>query len=293
MNGTRRARPLLGTLVEIAVENELPRTDAEHAIEQAFAAVARVHALMSFHDPLSELSCINRLAWLRPVAVSDDTWQVLTAAQQLSDASNGLFDITVAPTLERAGFLPRHADHLPASGHGSWRDVELLAGQRVRLARRVRLDLGGIAKGFAVDQAIAQLRAAGVLTGVVNAGGDLRVAGRSVHTLHLRHPEQPTQLLPVTTSHAAAATSAGYFRHRPWAGQVCGAIVHPGTRLLCDARRSVTVFADRCLIADALTKILYADPERGSRVLDRFRARAVMLEPVTHNGECRVFDSAA
>jgi len=293
MTGTRRARPLLGTLVEIAIEDDLPRADTEQAFDRAFAAVARVQALMSFHDPESELSRINRVAWLRAVTVSDDTWRVLTAAQQLSVASDGLFDITVAPVLERAGFLPRHADHLPVSGHGNWRDVVLLPGQRVRLARRVRLDLGGIAKGFAVDQAIAQLRDAGVVSGSVNAGGDLRVLGNPTHTLHLRHPSQPTQLLPVTTTHAAAATSAGYFQHRQWAGRVCCPIIHPGTRTLCDARRSVTVFAYQCLIADALTKILYADPERGSRVLDHFRARAVMLEPVVHSGACRVFDSAA
>ena len=293
MTGMRRARPLLGTLVEIAIEDDLPRADAGRAIERAFDAVARVQALMSFHDPLSELSRINRVAWLRAVTVSDDTWQVLMAARQLSAVSDGLFDITVAPTLERAGFLPRHADQLPASGHGCWRDVELLPDQRVRLARRVRLDLGGIAKGFAVDQAIAQLRDAGVMTGSVNAGGDLRVLGQSMHTVHLRHPNQPTQLLPVMTSHAAAATSAGYFQNRQWAGRVCCPIVHPGMRTLCDAQRSVTVFADQCLIADALTKILHADLERGSRVLDQFRARAVLLEPDRHNNACRVFDSVA
>ncbi len=293
MTGTRRARPLLGTLVEIAIEDDLPRADSEQAIDRAFAAVARVHALMSFHDPESELSLINRAAWLRTVSVSDETWQVLTAARQLSAASDGLFDITIAPTLERAGFLPRHAGHLPASGHGNWRDVELLPGRQVRLARRVRIDLGGIAKGFAVDQAIAQLRAAGVVNASVNAGGDLRVLGRSMHTLHLRHPGQPAHLLPVTTTHAAAATSAGYFQNRQWGGRVCCPIVHPGTRMLCEARRSMTVFADRCLTADGLSKILYADPERGSRVLAQFRARAVMLEPVIPSGECRVFDSAA
>lgn len=292
MTGMRRARPLLGTLVEIAIEDDLPRADSEQAIDHAFAAVARVHALMSFHDPESELSRINRAAGLRAMAVSDETWQVLTTARQLSAASDGLFDITIAPTLERAGFLPRHAGHLPMSG-GNWRDVELLPGQRVRLARRVRIDLGGIAKGFAVDQAIAQLRAAGVVNASVNAGGDLRVLGRSMHTLHLRHPEQPAHLLPVTTSHAAAATSAGYFQNRQWSGRVYCPIVHPGTRMLCEARRSVTVFAERCLTADGLSKILYADPERGSRVLAQFRARAVILEPVSPSGECRVFDSAA
>jgi thiamine biosynthesis lipoprotein len=293
MTGLRRARPLLGTLVEIAVDGGLARAAAEQAIDRAFAAIARVHALMSYHDPRSELSRLNREGWLRAVSVSDETWQVLGEAQRLSAASDGLFDITVAPALERAGFLPRHADPLPASGRGGWRDVELLPDRRVRLARRVRLDLGGIAKGFAVDQAIAQLRDAGVASGSVNAGGDLRVLGRTVHTLHVRHPELPTHTLPVSTIHAAAATSAGYFQHRQWAGRRCCPIVHPGTRALCPARRSVTVLADRCLVADALTKIVFADAERASRVLAQLQARAVILDPDLHSGECRVFDSAA
>ncbi len=293
MTGIRRARPLLGTLVEIAIHDALPHAAAEQAFDWAFAAVARVHALMSYHDPHSEVSRLNREAWLRAVPVSDETWQVLSAAHQLSVASDGLFDITIAPTLERAGFLPRHADQLPASGHGSWRDVELLPDRRVRLARRLRLDVGGIAKGFAVDRAIAQLRAAGVASGSVNAGGDLRVLGMSTHTLHLRHPREPARTLPLTTSHAAAATSAGYFQHRQWVGQLCCPIVNPSTRMLCDARRSVTVLADECLIADALTKIVYADARRASRVLDQYRARAVILDPDTDSGACRLFDSAA
>jgi len=73
MTGTRRARPMLGTLVEIAIVDDLPGANAMGAIELAFAAVERVQALMSFHDPLSELSRINRVAWLRPVTVSDET----------------------------------------------------------------------------------------------------------------------------------------------------------------------------------------------------------------------------
>lgn len=293
MTALLRARPLLGTLVEIAVDGDLPRAGAEQAIDRAFAVVARAQALMSYHDPRSELSRINREAWLRPVAVSDETWRVLTVACQMSAASDGLFDVTVAPELERAGFLPRHADPLPASSHGGWLNVELLPGRRVRLARHLRLDLGGIAKGFAVDQAIAQLRGAGVMNGSVNAGGDLRVLGAPMHTLHLRHPGLPTHMWPVTMTHAAAATSAGYYQNRQWLGRSCCPIVHPGMHTLCDARRSVTVFADECMVADALTKILYIDPERGSRVLDLHQARAVILDPDVHGGECRVFDSAA
>lgn len=293
MTGLRRARPLLGTLVEVAVHDPLPRADAEQAIARAFAAVARVHALMSYHDPRSELSRLNREGYAGPVPVSDETWQVLSAALQLSAASGGLFDVTVAPPLARAGFLPRHACDPPASRHGSWRDIELLPDRRVRLARRVRIDLGGIAKGFAVDRAIAALREAGVVSGEVNAGGDLRVLGRPTHSLYLRHPEQPTHLLPVTSRHAAAATSAGYFQSRDLGGRVRCPIVHPGTRTLCDACRSVTVFADQCLVADGLTKVLYTDPARGQAMLGPFRARAVILETEPHNGACRMFDSAA
>jgi thiamine biosynthesis lipoprotein len=292
MSIVSRVRPLLGTLVEIVVDNKLPRAETEHAIAAAFAVVERVQQLMSYHDPRSELSRLNREAWLRPVRVSEETWQVLNAAQQLSAASGGLFDITVAPVLERAGFLPPHADSLPATARGCWRDIALLPDQQVRFTRRLRIDLGGIAKGYAVDQAIEALRAAGVTTGHVNAGGDLRVLGLATHTLHLRHPEQPTVLLPLQTGHAAAATSAGYFQHRPWAGRECSAIVHPGTRLLCEARRSVTVLADQCMVADALTKVVMADPERGSALLEQHRARALILEPDLCHA-CRVFDSAA
>jgi len=292
MIDVRRARPLLGTLVEIAIHDDLPPATAESVICRAFAAVARVHALMSYHDPQSELSCLNRGAFSEAIAVSDETWQVLTAARQLSEASGGLFDITIAPALADAGFLPQHAGESRASADGAWRDVRLLPGQRVRFAREVRLDLGGIAKGFAVDQAIATLQEAGVVSGEVNAGGDLRVLGRPAHRVYLRHPGQPTSLLPVMSHHAAAATSAGYFQHRHHDGRAYCPIVHAGTHTLCDARRSVTVFADQCLIADGLTKILYADPERGSSLLERFRARAVILEPDNHSGDCRVFDSA-
>ena len=94
-----RARPLLGTVVEIAATGAAE--DVQQAISQAFDAVAEVHALMSYQDPASELSRINQTAFDAPVAVHDHTWQVLSAARELSEASNGLFDVTIAPALTR------------------------------------------------------------------------------------------------------------------------------------------------------------------------------------------------
>src|SRR5262252_5228421 len=90
----RRARPLLGTIVEVSVHGT--PSSLAHALEAAFAAVAAVHRLMSFHDAASDVSRLNRDALHAPVRVDPRTWSVLAAARRVSAASSGLFDVTVA-----------------------------------------------------------------------------------------------------------------------------------------------------------------------------------------------------
>ncbi len=279
MSPVRRARPLLGTIVEVCIEDAPPGVDARRAIDAAFAAVARVQALMSYHDPASEVSRINREAAAAAVEVSADTWRVLQAALVFSRASEGLFDVTVAPTLAALGFLPRHADQPRADARASWRDIELRPDRRVRLQRRLRIDLGGIAKGYAVDCAIDALRGHGVQTASVNAGGDLRFLGALPRTLHLRHPAQPTTLLPLALHKPAAATSAGYFRQRQRAGRDITPLIDPRSRRPCTGRLSVTVSAADCMSADALTKVVHADAAAAPALLRRFNAEAHVLDP--------------
>lgn len=285
----RRARPLLGTLVEISARG--PR--AESAVTQAFRAVEQVHGLMSYHDLASDISRINRDAAFRPVPVHAWTWNVLAAACAFAEASDGLFDITVAPALARLGYLPRHPDFPRASGHADWRDVELLPRQRVRFARPLRVDLGGIAKGFAVDQAIAALQAGDVFTGRVNAGGDLRLFGPEAETVLLRHPQSPAYLLPVAELHnGAAATSAGYFSPRRVHGRDVSPHIHPHTGQALPAGASATVLAADCMTADALTKIALADITAALPVLEQYEARAIVLDRDAHTGAWRILDSA-
>src|SRR5712691_2096227 len=122
----RRARPLLGTFVEITAAGA-SRSDLHAAIEGAFQAVADVHRLMSPHEPESDVSRLNREASARAVSVHPWTYDVLRLAVELHEASGGVFDVTV-PTHE----MGRRA-------------VELLAGHRVRLGlREARIDVGGI-----------------------------------------------------------------------------------------------------------------------------------------------------
>ena len=172
-NRVRRARPSLGTFVEITARgnNEAKLHDA---IGRAFNAIARVDRLMSFHRADSDVSNINLEAFQRKVTVDPWTWQVLRAAQKLSHQTDGIFDITVARKLMQWKYLPRRYRNV---SKGNWRDIVLEKNCTVRFRQPVIIDLGGIAKGFAVDRAVKALKCAGLRSGVVNAGGDLRVFG--------------------------------------------------------------------------------------------------------------------
>ena len=270
----RRCQPWLGTYIEIAAQ-ALDTVTLEGAIQAAFAAVARVHRLMSFHDPASDVSRLNQRAVRAPVAVDAWTHAVLGEAQRLHRLSGGVFDVAVAPSLIAWGFLPRGAN---APDHGSTADLELMTKQRVRFHRPLAIDLGGIAKGFAVDRAVEALQAAGACGGSVNAGGDLRVFGPQPEPLRVRHSRHLANCIVVgELRNEAAATSAAYFTRRRHAGHWVSPILDPRTARPWLDRTSVTVIAPACLSADALTKVVALAPDRAPAILTRYGARAVVI----------------
>ena len=141
----------MGTFVHISASGPSSET-VEPAIENAFRAVEQVERLMSFHDSQSELFRINREARIQPQTVHPWTYAVLRRALWIATLSDGLFDISVAPLLVEAGLLPRTQGSASASGNGQ--SLELLPHNQIYFTQPMLLDLGGIAKGFAVDQAI-------------------------------------------------------------------------------------------------------------------------------------------
>lgn len=286
-----RARPLLGTLVEIAATG-LDSAQVQAAIGRAFTVVEKVHGLMSYHDANSDVSRINREAFDAEVQVDAHTYRVLRAARLMAEASNGVFDITIAPQLTRMGFLPAHENFPKISSRANWRDIVLLPDNRVRLACSLSIDLSGIAKGYAVDLAIKALTDAGMTAGRVNAGGDLRVFGDAAQHIHVRDPGAHTHTIPLLElTHGAAATSAGYYSERLHQGRMVTPIIHPHSRAACESGRSVTVLARDCMTADALTKVVYANPRGVSAVLKTYNARALIVEHDQLTGEWRIFDS--
>lgn len=269
----RRAQPWLGTLVGIEAAG-LPDGPLARAVERAFAAVARVHRAMSFHEPDSELSRLNRRAHAGPVRVSGHLWHVLRAAGRMSALTGGLFDATIAPMLERWGYLPRAQALSDPPGH--WRDIRMRANGTVLFSRPLHIDLGGIAKGYAVDLAIATLRRAGVPRACVNAGGDLRFYGGEPRQISVRDPAGSMRLLAPMLQGAIATTCVADSRQQR-AGDWRSPLVDPRNRRAFARADSVTVLARTCLTADALTKPVALDPAAAGPVLRRLRAQALIL----------------
>jgi len=255
----RRARPLLGTYVEISVEG-LDDARATHAIEQAFAEIAAVHRLMSFHEAGSDLDRLHRARVGDRVSVDARTHEVLTWSARMASASAGCFDPTVAAQQVARGLLPRPASTWSPHADADWRDIELFDSHRVRLARPLWIDLGGIAKGYAVDRAVEVLVGAGARQTCVNAGGDLRIAGARAESIHVRTPAGICALPSVELANGALATSVGT----------------AGRGVARSARRIVSVVAPLCVVADALTKVVLAGDDAVSRrVLTLFAAQAM------------------
>jgi thiamine biosynthesis lipoprotein len=247
---TRRARPFLGTFVEIMARAANHET-AQRALGVGFLVVAEVQRLMSRHDPASEVSRLNREARHRKVLMHRWTRFVLEAAERFAEESGGAFDITRGPD-------------------ASWRDVVIDRRGWVHFRRDLTIDLGGIAKGFAVDCAVEVLRKAGAVGGLVNAGGDLRLFGDQAQPVQVRDPLAPGRPAAVVLLRdRALASSANYFTPALLDGR-------SGTAILDEV--SVTVGAADCLTADALTKIALALREDARPILDHHRADAFLLE---------------
>lgn len=269
---TERAQPWLGTIASVRVEGLTP-SDAHLAIEAAFAAIATVHHRMSFHHPASDISRLNRGAIHRPVKIHPWTYAVIEYAQQCSEASDGCFDVSVGAELVRWGALPAPAN-APRPSQASWRHIHLLPGFRVAFQRPLWIDLGGIAKGFAVDRAIEQLARFYPGRAVVNAGGDIRVLGQHAEPIQLglASIDGHAPVLELADGSAASSSTVTTSRqrhNRPPATHLDATLRQPAP----DGRFACVV-AKNCITADALTKLVLALGGKSEHVLREFGATA-------------------
>ena len=244
----------MGTLVAIEAEAAAPQ-DALTGIETAFTVIAQVETLMHPTRPGSDLLAIRQGTLGLPIAIHAWTWEVLALSHRLNQLSNGAFDPCLPSAVGRLG------------------DLEFILPSSVIPHRPLHIDLGGIAKGYAVDRSLMALRAAGCHGGLVNAGGDLAVFGDRSHCVVIKGPRNGDRR--VNLENAALASS-----------DVCAAAKpaeHRGYYHGADRRYirsgSVTVSAASAAIADALTKCWLAGHGESSETLfETFGARLLACE---------------
>ncbi len=259
-----RSLPIMGTAVECQAFHALPER-ARQAVGAAFAAVEQVDHDMSLYRPESDIGRLNRLAAPREMPIRESTTAVLRESLSIGQVSRGALDVSITPLLARWGFYsvrqeapgPKHLE--AALALVDYRQVQLDdANGTVRLARPgMQLDFGGIAKGYAVDQALEALRHCGVRQGMVNAGGDLRLLGSHPDgdpwIVGVQHPLVPARLLlALSLDGAAVATSGNYLCYRVYNGRRYGHLLHPQRGYPADTALSMTVVAPIAMRADAL-----------------------------------------
>lgn len=272
-----RCKPLLGTYVELDLVSKSLSDSALLSLSQrAFDEIQGIHSLMSFHESNSDVSSINQFAHKTTVKISKDTRRVLEFALHLSEQSDGVFDISVAPFLVNQGLLPD--PKIAIDDKASWQDI-CLNNDGVTLTKPLLIDLGGVAKGYAVDKAYSALQEAINEDGLevrINAGGDLKMSHWEEQPLRINTPFSNNLYRDILMLDSAAATSGDYLLDGKHAiiskknNSTNGSFTSP--RPL-----SVSIFSESCMVSDSLTKLAFLT-SNPRKILEHYNAKAFIIQ---------------
>ncbi len=260
----------MGTVIQITFWHD-DEAAAAAAAGAVFDEMKRLDRVMTTWLPESEVSQVNAAAGVSAVKVSEETFAVIARASEMGQKSGGLFDITVQAfhglwkfDEDMDGTLPAPADIAARRKLVNWRDVVLDRKARtVKLRRKgMALTLGGIAKGYAVDQCVALLREKGFADFILQAGGDMYVSGKKDVTpwvVGIRDPRgaKDAMFAVAAVEDHSFSTSGDYERGFVKDGVRYHHILDPRTAMPSGASRSVTVMAKDAFTADAWSKVLF------------------------------------
>lgn len=273
-----RDEAIMGTAIRVELWCE-ERAAGQAAIEAVMQEMHRIDWAMSPHKPQSELSRINREAAVGPVRLSDEMFGLLQQAIAFSKLSGGAFDITYASVGHlydyRAGVAPSDAQREQARSLIGWQ--HLILDERTRSLRfgraGMRIDLGGFAKGHAVDNGVAILRRHGIRHAMVSAGGDSHVLGDRrgrPWTVAVRDPRDAAGIVAVLPlEDVAISTSGDYERCFERDGVRHHHLIDPRSGRSPDRVRSVTILAADGLTSEGLSKSVFVlGVEEGLRLVE-------------------------
>ena len=261
-----RTEAIMGTRVYVQVWADDP-VKGDEAIEAVMAEMRRIDDLMSHYKPESQLSQINQRGNSEPVQVDQELFDLIKLSTYYSQITDGAFDITYASV----GYLYDYPKHIHPTESQiksalpgiNWRNMLLdEAHHTVRFEHPgMRIDLGGIGKGYAVDRGIDILKARGIQHAVVTAGGDTRIIGDHMGrpwVVAIQHPDDPSKVVTrIPLSDSAMSTSGDYERFFDEGGVRYHHILDPRTGKSPHKVRSVTIIAPYATRTDALTKSVF------------------------------------
>jgi thiamine biosynthesis lipoprotein len=265
----------------------------------AFERIRELDSILSDYQAESELNRVSHQSGGPPVKIGPDLFRVLSAAQNLAVKTDGAFDVTVGPVIRlwrrarRQRALPE-ADRIAAAlDVTGFRWLSLHANeQTVQLAKPgMLLDVGGIAKGFAADEALETLRRAGIEQALVALGGDIAVSnpppgrnGWSIEIASLNLPGAP-KAQPLLIKKAAVSNSGDAEQFVEIGGIRYSHIIDPRTGKALTGRRSVTVVAAHGIDSDALaTAVSVMAPKEGLKLINTTRAASALIVVQTSSG---------
>jgi thiamine biosynthesis lipoprotein len=288
----KKTMPLMDTIVSITVVAESSDT-AEKAIEIAFAQIGRFGDLINFYSDNSELAEINRNAGVHSVKVSPQTLDVIGKAVSASEKSGGAFDPTIGPIVKLWDFLnkkkPTESEIVKALPLVNYKDILIdRADSTIFLKRKgMMIDLGGIAKGYAVDLAVESLKKEGILSGLVSIAGDIRTFGmkpdKRPWIIGIKNPRQTGEkdelVAKIRLSEKAISTSGDYERYFISEDMRYHHLLDPKTGMPTSGCRSVSIVTDRAVDTDAFsTAIFILGAVKGMKVVKEMGMDAMIID---------------
>lgn len=271
----------MGTVVSISIYSQTEPPLWHTHVDSAFSRMARLERLTTVYDSTSQISGINRAAGMVSLEVDPEIVELLYLSKEVGEASNGAFDVTISPLLDVWRFhsdtprVPALSEIQAHLGAIDFRKISVSGSTATLADAGMAIDLGGIAKGYAVDLAVDELLDDGYTDFMVEAGGDLRAVAsdltRGERNIWIQHPRHPDKFFAsIKMDAGAVATSGDYERYFEEGGKRYHHILNPQTGFPAGPNVSVTIFAGTTAIADAYsTAVFVLGPEAGLQLIEQ------------------------
>ncbi len=284
-------------LMDTEVEIILPQ-GSEEDFAAAFNEMRRIEKLMNIHDPESEISRVNRLASKKAVQIGEEIFEILEESVEYSALTSGAFDVSIRPLTRLWGDrgklkeIPEAREIEEKLPLVNYKNIILdERNQTVEFKKKdMALDLGAIAKGYALDRAIKVLQGRGIKEALINAGGDIRVMGERVWKVGLQHPRKENEVLAVIRlKDQAIATSGDYQRYFIKEGKRYHHIINPKTGYPALECMSVTIIGPEAILVDVLaTGVFILGPGKGTKLIESLKD----VEGIIIDSQGRVLSSS-